>query len=123
MNEERRLFPRVRGDLEWLFVIQIKKAGKNIITETKDISCSGIRCKTDEYFDKESVVELILLLPLTEKGLLFEKIKCKARTIRCSLHIDPANRETFETAFEFLDIEDKNVEKLSKYVNYVQKLV
>ncbi|MBU0650895.1 PilZ domain-containing protein [bacterium] len=120
--EERRYFPRVRGDLEWLFVIQINNGDKRIITETKDISQSGIRCKMDEYCEKASVVELIILLPLTEKGLIFEKVKCKGKTIRCELFIGKDNREVYDIAFEFVDLTDKNREKLSKYVSYVQKI-
>ncbi len=120
--EEKRIFPRVKGDLEWLFVIQIDNNGKKIITETKDISCSGLRCKTDEYFAKESIVELILLLPLTERGLIFEKIKCTGKIVRCSLYIDNNKREIFETAFEFLNLEEKHHQKISKYITYVQEI-
>ncbi len=120
--ENRRLYPRVRGDLEWLFVIQIEHGDKKIITETKDISFSGIRCKMDEYCEKGSIVELLLLLPLTEKGLIFEKIACKGRTTRCELFIDRDQREVYSVAFEFTEISQDSIKKLSQYVDSLQHL-
>ena len=116
--KDRRIFPRVKTDSEWLFVVQVSRGDSSgVITETKDISCSGLRCKTDEYFEKDSIVELTVLLPLTEKGLIFEKIKCQAKIARCALVINKANsREYFDTAFEFIDFKSKHKEKVSKYV-------
>ena len=119
---ERRNYRRVRGDLEWLFVLQIDNGENRTITETKDISSYGIRCKVDEYCAKDSIVELVLLLPLTEKGLIFEKIECRGRTVRCELFIDKYQREVYDTAFEFLELTDKHYKKLSRYIGYVEHI-
>ena len=120
--DERRTFPRGKGDLEWLFVVQINHENEKVVTETKDISCSGIRCKTDGFFEKGITVELMILLPLTDKGLIFEKIKCEARSVRCALWIEK-ERESYDTAFEFVSLPDEHKEKISQYVEHAEALV
>ena len=42
--------------------------------------------------------------------------------MRCELFIDKDNREVYNIAFEFVDLSDKNQEKLAKYVDYVQAM-
>ncbi len=122
VNNERRLAVRGRGDLEWLFVIQIDSEHAVVVTETKDISSSGIHCRLDAYFPKDSIVDITILLPLTEKGLIFEKIKCKGRTIRCALLSDACGKEYHDVAFTFHGLTDAQKTKIEGYVRHVQEI-
>jgi len=119
--EEKRNYPRVRADLEWLFVVQVTSDCSSVITETKDISCSGIRCCVDDFFPENQEVEVVLLLPLTEKGLIFEKVKCRATTVRC-VAVRKEEKEAYETAFTFIDLKDEDRKKIDQYVMHTQEI-
>ncbi len=119
--KEKREYPRVRGDLEWLFVVQITAEHSSVITETKDISCSGIKCCVDDFFPENKEVEIVLLLPLTEKGLIFEKVKCQAKTIRC-VGVRKENKNAYATAFSFIDLKDADRKKIDQYVMHAQEI-
>lgn len=119
--EEKRAYPRVRGDLEWLFVVQITSEHSSVITETKDISCSGIKCCVDDFFPENKAVEIVLLLPLTEKGLIFEKVKCRANTVRC-IPVRKDDKDAYETAFTFLDLKEEDRKKIDQYVMHAQEI-
>ncbi|OED34561.1 hypothetical protein AB834_06520 [PVC group bacterium (ex Bugula neritina AB1)] len=117
--EDKRLYPRVRGDLEWLFVVQVTLNDVSVITETKNISCSGIKCCVDDFFLENTCVELVLLLPLTVKGLIFEKVKCRARTVRCFSFLQEG-KDVYDVGFEFIDLAEEDQKKIEQYVVHAQ---
>ena len=60
---EKRQYPRVKSDLS----LKIGVEGAKAITKAENISLSGVYCKVDSPIPLMSRIQIILLLPKSEK--------------------------------------------------------
>ncbi len=111
VKEERRKHTRVRGDI----AVAVNDTESNIITEAKDISFSGVCCKTNKIVPVMTKVVITLLLPIFVKGQKsIKRVKCQGVVVRHSLVKDDPG--IYDMAIYFTDMtkHDKNI--LEKYV-------
>ncbi len=113
---ERRKFQRGRGDIDYLFAVQVE----DIISETKNISVGGLMCKVNRYFKPRAVLHVSFILPkYTGERVSFEKIQCKARVARCEACPEIDDPDCHSVGLEFLDVSDEQRAKIAKFVKRV----
>ncbi len=114
-NLERRKYPRGRGDVDYLFAVQVE----DIVSETKDISAGGMMCKVNRYFKPKALIHVTFILPLyTGPRVSFDKIKCKARVVRCEPYPEIDDPDCHVLAMEFVDVAPAQKTKINKYVKH-----
>ncbi len=114
-NLERRRFPRGRGDVDYLFAVQVE----DIVTETKNISVGGLMCKVNRFFKLKSVLHVTFILPLySGSRVSFEKIKCKARVVRCECCPEIDDPDCHLLGVEFTHMPEEQKAHISKYVRH-----
>ncbi len=111
---ERRKDPRRDGNLP----LKISKQGLDMVTETRNISSSGVYCRVNQPLPVMTKIELTLLLPQhTKNRISSEKIKCGGVVVRSEPDIlEQADKAYQSVAIFFTDISKKNKEKISQYV-------
>lgn len=113
-NTERRSHPRTKTSLP----LKISQKGLDVITETRNISRSGVYCRVNKPLPLMSKIGLTLLLPIqNKKRVNTEKIKCKGVVVRS----EPEILKEADTAYQnvaifFTDLTKKNRTKITQYV-------
>lgn len=104
---ERRKSPRAESTLP----LKISKKGLDIITETRNISSSGVYCCVDKPLPLMSKISLTLLLPVCHKSRVnTEKVKCDGVVVRS----EPAIIKEADTAYQNIAIFFTNLSKQQK---------
>lgn len=112
VQEERRKHRRVKADI----AIAIQDADSNVITETRDISVSGIACKTNKVFSEMSRVEITLLIPGQSKGkTVTRKVTCQGVVVRHQALKKEAG--FYDMAIFFTEVGKADFRILEKYVD------
>jgi len=91
--------------------LKIKKAEFDIVTETKNISISGIYCSVDRYLAPYTRLAIQLFLPSKRKT---EQVNCKGVIVRTEENLD----KTYNIAIYFNEIKRLDQKKISRYVDY-----
>ncbi|UCB56535.1 MAG: PilZ domain-containing protein [Candidatus Omnitrophota bacterium] len=111
---ERRKYQRTQTILP----LKISKKGLDVITETRNISCSGVYCRIDKPLPLMSKISLILLLPIYRRNKLnTEKVKCNGVVVRS----EPVIMKEADTAYQniaifFTDLSKKDKEKIKQCI-------
>ena len=106
---ERRRHPRLDHNLP----LKISADEVDIVTETKNLSCSGAFCLVNRRLEPMTKLKIHLLLPLKKGGKVQNlKISCIGVVIRCELS-DP---DHFSTAIFFSDITPRDSQSISEFV-------
>ena len=114
IKTERREYPRTERALS----LKISKQDLDVITETGNISCSGVYCRVNKPLPLMSKISVILLLPIhSGRKVLTEKIRCNGVVVRS----EPAIVKEAETAYQniavfFTDLSKKDKNKIARYV-------
>jgi c-di-GMP-binding flagellar brake protein YcgR len=98
--------------------IKIYKRGLDVITETRNISCSGIYCRINKPLPLMSKVGITLLLP-THSGnkVCTKKIKCNGVVVRSEpVIVEDADSACQNIAVFFTDLSGKDKNKIDQYV-------
>ncbi len=113
-KQERRSHKRVKGDI----AVAINDTESNIITEAKDISCSGVCCKTNKIVPVMTKVIVTLLVPIELKGQRsIKRVKCQGVVVRHELvKNDPG---IYDMAIYFTDIPKQDFVLLATYVESI----
>lgn len=114
IEAERRKHPRTENILP----LKISKKGLDVITETRNISCSGVYCRVDRPIPLMSKIGITLLLPIyTGNKVKTKKIRCNGVVVRS----EPTIVKEVDTAcqniavfFSELSTNDKN--RIAQYV-------
>ena len=115
MIEERRKHLRTKGKLP----LKIADKAFDIITETVDVSSSGIYCRVTRLLPLMSKIEVVLLVPPKNgsKSKQAKKIRCKGVVVRTEpIILKDADKAHYNTAIFFTDISAKNQKALEAYV-------
>lgn len=111
---ERRKDPRTMTSLP----LKISKKGLDIITETRNVSCSGVYCRINKPLPLMSKIGITLLLPIQVKDRVStEKVRCNGVVVRS----EPEILKEADTAYQnvaifFTDLTKKDRTKITQYV-------
>ncbi len=111
---ERRKYPRT----ETVLPLKISKRGLDVVTETRNISCSGVYCQVNQPIPLMSKINLTLLLPIMYgEKCNTEKIKCNGVVVRSEpMIIKDADCAYQNIAIFFTDLSKKDRSKIAQYV-------
>ena len=115
LRTERRKHPR----RETVLSLKISKRGLDVITETRNISCSGVYCRVDKPLPIMAKIGITLLLPVQNRRnrVNTERIRCNGVVVRS----EPAIVKEADTACQnvaifFTDLSKKYKDKITQYV-------
>ena len=109
---ERRKHPRLRNNIP----IKLIKEDGDIVTETANISRSGIYCKVEAFLEPMTKLKIDLLIPIRKNGKSStKKITCQGAVVR-SEQI-PGAKEAYHVAIFFQDISKRDAERIADYVD------
>ncbi len=115
MIEERRKHLRAKSQLP----LKIADKTFDIITETVDVSSSGIYCRVTRLLPLMSKIEVVLLVPPknNSKAKQAKKIRCKGVVVRTEpIILENTDKAHYNTAIFFTDISVKDQKALEAYV-------
>lgn len=108
---ERRKNPRIHKNLP----IKIQYEDLNIMTETRDISCSGTYCSTSQELPLMARVKVFLMLPFFWMDKRIAKnIKCEGIVVRS----EKIASNKCNIGIVFTDITRGNKSKICEYVEH-----
>ena len=85
----------------------------DILTETKNLSCSGAFCRVSQKLDPMTKLRVHLLLPLRKSDKVRpKKITCQGVVVR----VQAAGEEYYDTAIFFNDIAPKDSRTINEFV-------
>ena len=114
-SSERRKDPRADNNIP----LKISSEDFDIVTESKNLSCSGAYCLVDKPLEPMTKLKIQLLLPMKQKNkTIVKKISCCGVVVRSQ---PQEGEKNFSTAIYFNDIKDKDKKVLSQYVDVVLK--
>jgi hypothetical protein len=89
----------------------------DIITETVDISSSGIYCRATRNLEPMSKIEVVLLVPGKDPDSPTKRIKCKGVVVRSEpTIIKDSDRAHYNIAIFFTDISKKDQRIAEEYI-------
>jgi c-di-GMP-binding flagellar brake protein YcgR len=89
-------------------------AAPEIVTETRNISASGLYCLSPHYLAPLSKVDLTLVLPDGGQNAAGRLLQCEAVVVRCQAA--PESRRRYELACSFLGLPETQRRLLAEYV-------
>ena len=112
---ERRKYPRIRKTLS----LTLKGKGFSEVTETKDISGSGVYCKVSQPLPEFSKLDVVLHFPSTQgRKTSLSAIHCKGAVVRSEKILrEKGIPEKFFVAIYFTKLNSRNRAKLCRYVS------
>ena len=115
LRTERRKHPR----RETVLSLKISKRGLDVITETRNISCSGVYCRVNKPLPIMAKIGVTLLLPIQNRRnrVNTEKLRCNGVVVRS----EPAIVKEADTAYQnvaifFTDLSKKDKDRITQYV-------
>ncbi len=110
-SQDRRRDPRLSNNIP----IRISRDEGDMVTETGNISRSGLYCKVDRYIEPMTKLKLNLLLPIRKNGkdvsrqVVAEGVVVRAEQI--------GDTESHYVAIFFNDISQRDAESIADYVS------
>ena len=112
-SQERRKYPRLDNNIP----LKIRSDEFDIVTETKNLSSSGVYCRINKYLEPMTKLKIHLLLPLKRNNkVVTKKISCLGVIVRTE---SVPSEQYFNVAIYFSDIAQKDVNCLNDYINSV----
>lgn len=110
-QHEKRKDPRLENNIP----VKICQEDGDIVTETANISRSGVYCRIDRYIEPMSRMQVHLLLPVVKSGKsTSKKITCQGVVVRT----EPTDkREVFNIAIFFNNISQRDADTITDYIN------
>ncbi len=110
LSQEKRRHLRV----EYNIPVKISGDHGDILTETKNLSCSGAFCRMTQRLEPMTKLKVHLLLPLrkTDKATT-KKITCQGVVVRTQA---AGGQDNYDTAIFFSDIAPKDSRTIDEFV-------
>ena len=110
LSQEKRRHLRV----EYQIPLKISSDHGDILTETKNLSCSGAYCRVNQRLEPMTKLRVHLLLPLRKSDkITTKKIACHGVVVRSQ---SVSGEEYYDTAIFFSDIAPKDSRTISEFV-------
>ena len=109
-------FQEKRRHLRVEFNVPVKISGDHgdILTETKNLSCSGAYCRMTQRLEPMTKLKVHLLLPLRKNNKVITKsITCQSIVVRTQ---EVAGEVYYDTAIFFSDIAPKDSRTINEFV-------
>ena len=88
-----------------------------IVTESRNISGSGVYCLSPHYLAPLSKVALTIVLPAVSGRTPSQRLlKCEGVVVRCQADEGARRKRSFQLACSFLDLESGIRDRLEEYV-------
>src|SRR5690348_10999722 len=108
---ERRRSPRVAADLD----LRVELGGKSGLAHIRDISASGVRCRTSQAIPLMTEVGLVIVLPHAAGP---REVVCRGAVVRSGPVSDPGSRGlAYETAIFFTAMRDEDRVHVGEFVS------
>ena len=109
-SHEKRRHPRVDNNIP----LKISTPAADLVTETKNISCSGAYCRVNKFLEPMTRLQLTLLLRQNKSGkMVTKKITCGGVVVRTE---NIPGEDGFNTAIFFNEIHPRDTRVLTDYV-------
>ena len=116
LPQEKRRYPRV----EQRIPVKISSDYGDILTETKNLSCSGAFCRMHQRLEPMTKLRIHLLLPLRKNDrVISKKITCHGVVVRVEAVAD--SEDYFDTAIFFSDIAPKDIRSIDEFIEDVME--
>lgn len=117
---ERRRMDRADARLSMrLDAAREDAARARVVTETQNISASGVYCRSSHYLAPLSKVDLTIVLPkLPGARGAKELIKCEGIVVRCEPSTSRKAEKGFELACMFSDLDERRKARLDEFVTW-----
>jgi len=107
---ERRRHPRLDGNVP----VKIYSDEFDIVTESKNLSRSGVYCQVNKYIEPMTKLKIHLLLSRKESGkLVTKKISCNGVIVRTESVPDT---DCFNIAIYFNEIQAKDATSIARFI-------
>jgi hypothetical protein len=114
---ERRASARTDANLSMRLMGERAETLPEFVTETENVSSSGVYCYSPHYLAPLSKVGLTLVLPDRVADDPTDRLlKCEAVVVRCQQNPAPAAGRRYELACSFLDLDDDHRQLLDEFV-------
>lgn len=118
-GEERRQTPRADARLSMRLEGEQDGDRAHIVTESQNISCSGVYCYSGHYLAPLSKVDLTIVLPqMPDRKNGQDLLKCEGIVVRCQGTGSRSPDRQFELACSFLNLEAEQRARLDAYVRW-----
>ncbi len=117
---ERREMPRADARLSMrLEGEQDEGARTQIVTESQNISCSGVYCYSSHFLAPLSKVDLTIVLPqMPDRKTRQELVKCEGIVVRCEATASRSPVRHYELACMFSDLDPAQRERIEAFVTW-----
>ncbi|HOD12399.1 MAG TPA: PilZ domain-containing protein [Candidatus Omnitrophota bacterium] len=110
-SKERRRSPRIENNIP----LKISSEDFDIVTESKNLSCSGAYCTVSQYLEPMTKLKVQLLLPLRRNNKLStKKVSCSGVVVRTEPYPQQNN---FNVAIYFNDVQDRDKKVIAEYIS------
>ncbi len=110
-GQERRRHLR----LDYVIPLKISSGEGDIVTETKNLSCSGAFCRMSRRLEPMTKLKIQLLLPLRKDDkVITKKISCSGVVVRAQADL---TGDYFETAVFFNDITPRDSNTINEFIH------
>ncbi|MFH0754750.1 MAG: PilZ domain-containing protein [Candidatus Omnitrophota bacterium] len=107
---EKRRQPRVDNCLP----VKLFSGDADVVTETKNISSSGVYCRVSTYLEPMTKIQVMLMLPVRKMGKVStKKVVCGGVVVRTE---NIPGKNEFNTAVFFNDIHPRDSRVLAQFV-------
>jgi PilZ domain len=114
--QEKRRHIRVEYDIP----VKISGDHGDILTETKNISCSGAFCRMSQRLEPMTKLNVFLLLPVrVSDKVKTKKISCQGVVVRTQA---VAGKDYYDTAIFFSNIAPKDTRAINEFVESIWNL-
>jgi len=113
-TNERRKFPRIKDKG---ISVQLKGEGFGVITQSLDVSASGIYCKVTEAIPLMTRLEIVLALPSKRKSSVATLLHIEGVVVREHPVVREGKIEHYDVAIFFNFLSQKDRERLIKYID------
>ena len=110
-NQERRREPRIPNNIP----IKIFQEDGDIVTETGNISRTGIYCKVSKYIAPMTKLKVHLLIPFRKnERITTKKVSCEGVVVRT----EPiSGKDQYNVAIFFQDITQRDAGAIADYIS------
>jgi c-di-GMP-binding flagellar brake protein YcgR len=117
---ERRQTPRADARLSMRLEGEHENGARaQIVTESQNISCSGVYCYSSHYLAALSKVDLTIVLPqMPDRKTRQELVKCEGIVVRCEATQSRSPVRQFELACMFHNLDAEQRERIEAFVTW-----
>ena len=110
-SNERRQHPRLANNIP----LKISSEDEDVVTQTYNLSRTGVYCRVNKYLAPMTKLKIHLLLPLKKGGkTVTKKISCQGVVVRTEA---VSGKTHYNAAIYFSDIQRKDADYIGDYVH------